>query len=575
MFDVYSEVERGNGMTEEESLKQKAIELEESFKFREALELYKACEGALTIEDGSLMRYAKLLFEFQEFQKAKQVLEKIILNYRYVNKELFQMLAEVYEHLGMDEKALVIYRKLGEKRKVVELENEQNFLRPNQRYVSRFMELFAGREDVFAIQTESGYYPVRRALTEADVIEHFTGKKTIGIYVLRSDDTVRFAAFDVDVKKGALGIVEKVLYDCQEVAKQLLRALEIEGLIAYPEFSGNKGYHIWLFFETPISAYKVKLVLEKIAAQVTLPENVKIEVFPKQAQTNGGLGNLIKAPLGVHRKTGKRCVFLSPQFEEIEQQMDFLLQIRKNSADVLKKLFHEYSTESGVDNQGGSQEKSSTPTGQENSPEKMCGRSKRTPKIDEITKKELRRRIAQENNPTLLAACSCTVISQIIQKIEKVAYIDDFEEMILVRTFKYLPNGTEILERLLKKTINYSTERFKTLLAQSGEVPISCEEIKKQVLTLDLALDLSKCTCKFTQPLNTPLNYLSPDAYLQYIDEKSLALKLIEKLQEKATLELEIRNLKALLASKMNDEIRTDTFVVRKSENGEIEIKFC
>lgn len=562
-------------MTDEISLKQKAIALEESFKFRQALELYKACENVLTVEDGSLLRYAKLLFEFQEFQKAKEVFERIILNYRYVNKGLLKMLAEVYEHLGMNEKALLIYQRIGEKRKVFHLQNEQSFLRPNQVYVNKFLELFAGREDVFAVQTENGYYPVRRALSEADVIEHFIGKKTLGIYVLRSDDTVKFAAYDVDVKKEAIGTVEQVLPECQAVAKQLLKALESEGLMAYPELSGNKGYHIWLFFDTAISAYKVKLVLEKIAAQITLPDSVNVEIFPKQAQTNGGLGNLIKAPLGIHRKTGRRCIFLNQQFEEIEQQMDFLLQIRKNSVDLIKKLFREYSTfESEVENHGGNQEKASTTTCQKINSEKNLTESKRAPKIDEITKKELRRRIAQENDPTLLAAHSCTIISQIIQKIDKVAYIDEFEEMILAGTFKYLPNGTAILERLLKKTINYSSERLNKLLARSGQLPISCEEIKKRVLTTGLALDLSRCTCKFTQILNTPLNYMLPDAYLQHVDEKALTLKLIEKMQEKATLEQEIQNLKAILASKINDEIKTESFILRKLENGELEIKF-
>lgn len=562
-------------MTDKISLKQKAIALEESFKFRQALELYKVCENVLTVEDGSLLRYAKLLFEFQEFQKAKEVLERIILNYRYVNKELLKMLAEVYEHLGMDEKALLIYRRLGEKRKVLELQNEQSFLRPNQIYVKKFLELFAGREDVFAVQTDNGYYPVRRAMSEVDVIEHFIGKKTLGVYVLRSDDTVKFAAYDVDVKKGALGTLEQVLPECQAVAKQLIRGLESEGLIAYLEFSGNKGYHIWLFFDTTISAYMVKFVLEKIATRITLPDSVKVEIFPKQSQTNGGLGNLIKAPLGIHRKTGKRCIFLSQQFEEIGQQMDFLLQIRKNSVDLIKKLFREYSTfESEVENHGGNQEKTSTTNCQKINAEKSRDDSKRNPKIGEITKKELRHRIAQENDPALLAAHSCTIISQIIQKIDKVAYIDDFEEVILAGTFKYLPNGIAILERLLKKTINYSAERLNKLLAHSGQLPVSCEEIKKRVLTTGLALDLSKCTCKFPHVLNTPLNYISPDAYLQHIDEKALTLKLIEKMQEKATLEQEIQNLKAILASKINDEIRTETFIVRKSENGELEIKF-
>ena len=42
-------------------------------------------------------------------------------------------------------------------------------------------------------------------------------------------------------------------------------------------------------------------------------------MFPKQIKVvEGGFGNLVKLPLGVHRKTGQRSYFLDDNFNEIK-----------------------------------------------------------------------------------------------------------------------------------------------------------------------------------------------------------------------------------------------------------------
>ena len=73
--------------------------------------------------------------------------------------------------------------------------------------VEHFMTLFSGREDCFARQWvdkkegKQGYVPVRRPLEPEDVEEHLKGRKTYGIYLMKSDATVRVAVIDVDIQK--------------------------------------------------------------------------------------------------------------------------------------------------------------------------------------------------------------------------------------------------------------------------------------------------------------------------------------------------------------------------------------
>jgi len=65
---------------------------------------------------------------------------------------------------------------------------------------------------------------------------------------------------------------------------------------AYIERSKSKGYHAWIFFEKPVSAYKARLVAKKILDDIGKPQT---EIFPKQDVLTDGVlyGNFINAPL--------------------------------------------------------------------------------------------------------------------------------------------------------------------------------------------------------------------------------------------------------------------------------------
>ena len=72
-----------------------------------------------------------------------------------------------------------------------------------------FMSLFSGREGVFATQWvnsagKNGYTPVYNPLSEDHVETHLSGKETLGLYMLRSDNTVRFGVIDIDITKAIL-----------------------------------------------------------------------------------------------------------------------------------------------------------------------------------------------------------------------------------------------------------------------------------------------------------------------------------------------------------------------------------
>ena len=166
---------------------------------------------------------------------------------------------------------------------------------------------FVGRSSVFAEQSKSGaYYPVRRSITDDDIQEHLAGLWSIGTYTITPAKNgkfyVNYVVFDLDTGETNLD----VLIECVE---HLVDPLEREYPMLLLERSGGKGYHVWLFFDGPVEAYRVRAWLDhEFWPRWNLQTNATpLEVFPKQdSLSEGGMGNLVKLPLGVHAVSGKR-----------------------------------------------------------------------------------------------------------------------------------------------------------------------------------------------------------------------------------------------------------------------------
>jgi hypothetical protein len=178
----------------------------------------------------------------------------------------------------------------------------------------RFYDLFQGRENCYAVQQPDGsYMPVRRALTIDVIQRHLAGEITVAIYPLRSDGKIKLAALDFD----DLALKAQVLF----IRNWLKRFL----IPSFIEFSGQKGYHLWLFFEDWIEAKVVRAVLakavEKMVEQIGCFKPV--EIFPKQDAAEK-FGSLIKLPLGKHQKSQKFSYFCDDDFNACEPRLELI-----------------------------------------------------------------------------------------------------------------------------------------------------------------------------------------------------------------------------------------------------------
>lgn len=234
-----------------------------------------------------------------------------------------------------------------------------------QEQVQLIKSVFLGREDVFAIRWEkgnkSGYSPayvydqyMYRAhkmkggtfqnyadktyleLTDREIAKHLNGEQLVGIYPLLKDNTSNLIVADFDK--------DKWLEECNV----FLKACEEKGIPAYLERSrSGKGGHVWIFFEQPYPAFRSRKIvlsmLEQSGAFSAFDKSKSFDrLFPNQDFLSGkGLGNLIALPLfKKSMEQGNRCFIHSDTLEPIQDQFQFLKNIKKVPVSELER-FHE------------------------------------------------------------------------------------------------------------------------------------------------------------------------------------------------------------------------------------------
>lgn len=130
-------------------------------------------------------------------------------------------------------------------------------------------------------------------ITDTTLHRHLDGIQTCGIF---ADTKSKFIAFDVDTKKTAKK-------DTLHLIKVLQEEFNFSKKNIYPVFSGNKGYHIYLFVDKPVEVETFKKFYIDVLNKADFNTNQVEFRGSKQA---------IKLPLGKHPKTGKISYFCNP-----------------------------------------------------------------------------------------------------------------------------------------------------------------------------------------------------------------------------------------------------------------------
>lgn len=399
---------------------------------------------------------------------------------------------------------------------------------PSDSQVVRFMDLFTGREGVYARQWvshtgESGYTPIREPFTMGVAKNHLMGNHTVGLYPLRMDNTVCFIAFDIDIAKYFLAkaITSKKLWDradasAQTIACKIVDLGAAQDIPIYIEDSGFKGRHCWILVEPPIPARIARrfalILLQQIGRP---PSELQVEAFPKQAfVAEGKLGNLIKIPLGIHRRSGRRGLFVDGSGRAYPDQLGFLDQVERAAKQRIYEFIQRFQTAEG--SRIWSEEKPATPEEE--------GKERAKPSVGLPAVPE---QYDLERDPEFQYLVSrCHVLRSIVEKINQEGEIGNEERIVLTHSVGLLKNGPEAVNALLARCANVDASLF--LKSRLRGNPISCPKIRSRVPAITSRV---ACDCKF-DPKTTL--YPSPLRHVQEMDRvkaTSLVGRTVDSLQ--------------------------------------------
>lgn len=399
--------------------------------------------------------------------------------------EAWEELGAALASLERHEEAREIYRKAEERtgdRRFAALARGTLERRPSlespaedldEAVLTRFTHLFAGREGVYARQWvnahgETGYSPIREPFTASVARSHLEGVQTVGSYLLRVDNTVNFAAIDLDLPRELLarGSRRETFQRMRELLLHALRLVSLSGLPLHVEESGLKGFHIWFMFGQPLPARVARRLALAVAARGgPVPSPASVEVFPKQVQLPpDGLGNLIKLPLGVHRVSGNRGRFLNESGFPVEQPYRWLLNARTLSREEVTDYLER------CDDPSEEPEEEPPPGGRPNL-------------LDYHLDADL-------SAQRLLAGC-CTLRALADRALYE-SRLNHDEARVLIHTLGHLDSGPQAVNALLRRAPELDASLYQKS-RQRGQ-PMSCARIRQRLPGLTSTLP---CHCEF------------------------------------------------------------------------------
>lgn len=171
-----------------------------------------------------------------------------------------------------------------------------------------------------------------RYLNDTDISRHLDFKHVVGIFP--PPKFTSFFCFDIDGKEGEkpYELAKSITLDVIDELKHYFNEKDIHVV-----FSGNKGYHVWLFFNRTIETKDVLAFAKMIASFNAGNIEVEIEFRPESND-----GKAIKLPLGKHIKTGSFCGFVDKKtLEPVKNSYEYLMSIEKSTPIYFKMFISE------------------------------------------------------------------------------------------------------------------------------------------------------------------------------------------------------------------------------------------
>jgi retron-type reverse transcriptase len=343
---------------------------------------------------------------------------------------------------------------------------------------SKYIQLFVRDTDHYYLSADSQNRYVRQdgKLDNALLNRLVGAHEEFAVPALNRSGLCGFAVFDIDINRKTIleqgddGKVFDTLMDkALETAIQIHNTISKLNIHSYIEFSGYKGYHVWVFWEKEISLSMQKTFFSNILADMDIPDGLHVEKFPISASAD----EKIKLPLSCHSVHGKDAAFIT---EDIGQE-SFIETILSSAYQDIKEV-RETPGEGAL----------------------VCPND-----ASEI--------------PSQIKAVyeKCHIVKQIVDKAKNEHYIGYHERRTMLHIFHCLgEDGAAYMHHVMGFCIDYDyavTQKY--IDACTCDFPIGCKKITER---FDGVIDKSKCNCNFHNADMYPspvihAKRISPDCY--------------------------------------------------------------
>ena len=422
-------------------------------------------------------------------QELLQTYEKCMIQ---ETSDLLAELIQLYSDLKMYKKAERFQSRVNEQKfsiSTVKLEDtytaQLEEIRLDSEEMNRYMELFVGREDLYALDEldknqRRHSAEVLQPVTVDSLQKHFRGTETINTYIQRTNGTVKYLILDLDISKGILlqckDEDQKIHYlkKCLTIAVGILKELSHLGVNGYLEQSGCRGYHIWIFFTEWLPVRYANLladIIEQKTGALWKESEIQVEYLPNKTRLKKGKrGQTLKLPWGIHPKSGNRSCFLDTALRPYVPQTTVLKEIVQYPLNTIKRIISAHQ-------------------------DLQAGDSDKMQEVD---------RDLQAFEPigevVRVVLASCNLLRYLCQKSRKAQYLTHFERLTVLYVFGHLgEEGKEFVHKVMSFTLNYSYQTTQKFINRLPEKPVSCLKLREQYKQISAEIG---CSCDFKRTKN-------------------------------------------------------------------------
>lgn len=169
-------------------------------------------------------------------------------------------------------------------------------------------------------QSDGGYLKKLGQANKEKIESNLRKHGSIGVYQRNLDNRLKWICYDFDISKQNIESPSRIVAE-KELNRVVLiycNHLENNKIPYLLEFSGNRGYHIWIIFNNSIEYEIGYEILQLIINEIDLSYNselIAIDLYPKSKKITSGVGSGVKIPLSKHKKSDYYSYLLSSKDE--------------------------------------------------------------------------------------------------------------------------------------------------------------------------------------------------------------------------------------------------------------------